>query len=131
MFLILQSRLSRTHALSPCAQVSAKKQVAKNTPEAALADNLLNFSIDGGEESPGKSDGFSTPTAGRTAPLSASSASWVAEMNQDIAEFDAITSGIQQAAGGLSKEMEAELANVLASPVEGSGVRINSGALYS
>ena len=51
-------------------------------------------------------------------------------MNQDIAEFDAITSGIQQAAGGLSKEMEAELANVLASPVEG-GVRINSGALYS
>ena len=48
-------------------------------------------------------------------------------MNQDIAEFDAITSGIQQAAGGLSKEMEAELANVLASPVEGSGVRINSG----
>ena len=89
---------------------------------SAPQPDLLNFSI---ADSDGRSDGYSTPTGSR-AQLSATSASWVEEMNAELAEFDALT-GLRatpaaDADGGPAWEtrMEAELQAAIASPADGS-----------
>lgn len=63
-----------------------------------LPDDLLNFSIEDA-----RGEGYATPGAPPGAaehPLSASSASWVEEMNAELAEFDTMTSGLLASAGG-------------------------------
>ena len=97
---------------------------------ASKADDLLNFSI---EDNPADR-GFTTPpVGGRAYPLSASSSSWVEEMNAELAEFDNLTGGLLDPASGASaagdgsasgaragpaweQRMEAELQAQLASP---------------
>ena len=77
----------------------------------------------------GSGDGYSTPAGGRAQPLSASSASWVDEMNAELAEFDEMTSGLRNEAAAATAgdgsaweaRLEAELRAKLASPPEASG----------
>ena len=52
--------------------------------EGEAEPDLLNFSIG---ESEGGSDGYSTPASGRAYPLSQTSASWVDEMNAELADL--------------------------------------------
>ena len=93
-------------------------------PPPSHSDDLLNFSIG---DSPGGSEGYSTPAVGRARPLSATSASWVEEMNAELAEFDALTGGLRNDAAALPSsgggvpawqqhELDAALQAQLASP---------------
>ena len=91
---------------------------------ARAADDLLDFSAVAG----GSSEAFLTPTGGRAQPLSASSASWVEEMNAELAEFDAVIG--RYSSGGargpglagmdvVETELEAQLATPLDVPPTG------------
>ena len=92
--------------------------------------DLLHFSIDSGE---GGSDGYSTPASGRAYPLSATSASWVDEMNAELAEFDAMTGGLggeapvslggSEASSRQHGSIDAELQARLSSPAITPGTR--------
>ena len=93
---------------------SATPRGTQSFADVGGRNNLLSFSI---AESEGGGIGYSTPGPGSsTLPLSASSVSWVDEMNAELAEFDALTGGIRPG-GAMTAGMEAELQSQLASPV--------------
>jgi len=85
-------------------------------PVESADDDLLDFSIS-------RADPVSTPLTGQrgsSAALSTTSASWVEEMNAELAEFDALTAqvgvGGASPGGAWEKGMEAELQSRLVSP---------------
>ena len=84
-------------------------------------EDLLNFSI--AEEGAGDPATPSRPSCGSA---SATSASWVDEMNAELAEFDNLTSGLRQGVAGMAlgspsdpqweRRLEAELQAQLKTP---------------
>ena len=89
-------------------------------------EDLLDFSaVEGGSEA------YLTPTGGRAAPptgaLSASSVSWVEEMNAELAEFDAVIgrysgggpgSGCSSGGPATMEAVDAELEQQLGTPLD-------------
>ena len=118
----LRVRVCADDTLCECSCVQSFDELDQDAEGEAEPD-LLNFSIG---ESEGGSDGYSTPASGRAYPLSQTSASWVDEMNAELAEFDAMTGGLDapgRASSGSRGSIDAELNARLSSPGGTPGTR--------
>ena len=120
----LRVRVCADDKLCDCSCLQSFDELDQDAEGEAEPD-LLNFSIG---ESEGGSDGYSTPASGRAYPLSQTSASWVDEMNAELAEFDAMTGGLGgdapgRASSGSRGSIDAELNARLSSPGGTPGTR--------